>query len=241
MPETALDVVTDALRELRVINAVDAPSGEDAALGLTRMNGLLDLWNAQPESAAYADVILSRLLTIALQPHTIGPSGATWTVSQRPIRILAASVILENDYHRPITVHHGLAWWHGLVDPTLTGDIPTDLAYDPAWPNGNIYFYPEPAAIFTVELLVRTVLAQLALSDTFTLPPGYRRTLMLTLAEDLAKPFGVAVHPETTRQAALARDITFGVNRQTPALATADYGLGADGGDDYDYRVGPLG
>lgn len=241
MPETANDIVVDSLRELRVLNAVDPPGPEDAALGLTRLNGILDLWNADPASTAYADVILSQLLTIGLQPHTIGPSAATWAVDQRPLRILAASVILENDYHRPITVHHGLAWWHRLTDPTLSGDIPTDLAYDPAWPNGNVYFYPEPAAILTVELLVRTVLAQLAAGDPFTLPPGYRRALMLTLAEDLAKPMGVALHPDTKIQAREARDLVFGANRQIPSLETADYGIGSECADEYDYRVGPLG
>jgi hypothetical protein len=111
------------------------------------------------------------------------------------------------------------------------------MFYEPGWPNGRIWFWPLNSTTQSIELLSRIVLANLALATTFTLPPGYRAATVLTLAEDLAPAFQVAVSPMTVEKARQARARIFGNNDVTPRLVTADAGMPGGGGG-WDYRTG---
>src|SRR5574343_1563542 len=105
MPTTALDIVTMALRDLGITNAVDPPSAEDAAFALSKLNVLLDNWNAERQ-AVYEDVFASYTLTPSLAPHTIGPSG-TFNVAQRPVSLEGCNLILTSTTpvtRTPITI-----------------------------------------------------------------------------------------------------------------------------------------
>lgn len=64
-----------------------------------------------------------------------------------------------------------------------------------------------------------------ALADTLTLPKGARPALLLTLAEQIAPSFRVAVDPILVRDAAQARADYFASARRAPALETRDSGL----------------
>lgn len=229
---TAAEIVNDALREIRVINAVDAPSSEDAALGLFRLNKILDNLNAE-RRFIYADVIATYTLTPSLSPHTIGPTASTptWIATQRPETIEAANLLIGVQRY-PITIRP-YEWRMGLSDPTLDSAIPTDVAYEKAWPLGKLHFYPVPSTAYSVELLTRQILASLAAQDTFTLPPGYQDLITLTLAEDLAPAMNTPLAETTVRNAQRARARVYTANGVTVPLATRD--LGAPGGGDGSY------
>lgn len=229
------DICTDALRELGVVNAVDAAGGEDMALAVFRLNRILDSRNAE-RRGVYASTISTFTLTPSLQPHTIGPTGATWTfATARPEEIEAANLVFA-DTRSPITLRDK-AWWMNLGSPETESDIPTDLYYEKAWPLGKLRFYPVPNAAYEVELLCRVVLAAVAQETTFTLPPGYQEDLTLTLAEDLAAPFRVPAPQTLPMRAAMARARVIRANATTPRICTADAGLPGDGGNDFDYRT----
>lgn len=237
---TVLDLITDSLRELRVINATDAPASEDADLGLRRLNLIVDDWNAQRE-AIYAETFSTFVLVPATQPHLIGPSGTTgWdTVTQRPVAISRASLIIGTARY-PIAVRDR-TWYAGLYDPELTGAQPSDLWYEPDWPNGKCYFYPVPSSAYSVELLLRTILAPFTLAATLSMPPGYEHGLMLTLAEQLAPSFGQAAQltPQTVREASRLRAVIQMNNKPDVHISTVDAGMPqAGGGRRGDYRTG---
>lgn len=229
------DIVTDALREIGVLNAVDPPSGEDGALGLFRLNKILDNWNAE-RGAVYADTITPYTLTPALQPHTIGASGGTWTAAVRPVSIEGANLV-NGDIRYHVRLRDA-AWWMALSDPELTSAIPTDLYYEPAWPLGKVWLYPVPTTAYQFELQTRVLLAAVALSDTFTLPPGYQDALTLTLAEDLSGPLRVPLSPKTEQNAQKARGRVFGNNSRPLPLRTWDSGMPGSIGSAFDYRIG---
>lgn len=229
----ARTLITQALIELGVINAAEAPSSEDAELGLARLNLILDDWNAE-YGALYAETIDSYELDPGTSPHTFGPTGATFTLTQRPVSVRSANLVIDG-IRVPLALRDA-AWWMGLTDPTTQGQ-PSDAYYEPAWPNGQLYLWPVPDAADTLELLTRTALAQVTLDTDMSLPPGYLSALTLTLAEQLAAPFQVQAAPMTLRNADKARARIFAHNSRIPRLMTRDAGM-PGGGSAFDYRTG---
>jgi hypothetical protein len=238
MPFTYGDLVTDAYCELNILGAGEVLSPEDAAFGLGKLNRLIDLWNAKGQ-AVYNDVLNPFTLTTSLSPHTIGPTGATWTLSQRPVKLTAATLVI-NGTRRPITVHNGdVGWYTSLALPALSGD-PTDVYYEPDWPNGKLYFYPVPSNAYSVELWARVVLASVAAADVFSQPPGYREAMTLTLAESLGPAYpNAVVSADLKTHARDARATIFGNNDVTPRIATVDGGMPRSGPrGSFNYRTG---
>lgn len=236
MPDTALTICEEAADELQVRGAGQTLASEDADTLLVTLNRLLDSWNAK-RRAVYGDTFNTYTLQAALAPHTIGASGATWTVTQRPVTIEAAQLV-EDGIGRPIIVRDA-AWWAAQQSKELTGD-PTDVFYDADWPLGRLFFWPVPDAAKTVELWTRVLLAQLTLATTFTMPPGYKDAVVLTLAEKSAVKFGKSVPVELAHLAREARALIFGNNDRVPSLVTADAGIPGGCGRPYDYRSGPF-
>jgi hypothetical protein len=229
MSLTIQDLVTDAFRELGVLNAVDPPTGEDSTLGLFRLNKILDNFNADRD-ALYAQVFTSLTLSPGVNPHTIGPSGATVTVSQRPVSIEGAQLIVGANYS-PIKVRDR-DWYRARTNPSLQSAVVTDLFYEPSFPNGSIYFQPVPSSPYSVLLDVRVVLAAVTLADVFTFPPGYQDFLTMLLAIDLSAPMGVAVSPETRHELQVAMARVGRNNIRIPTISTRDAGMprGRSGG-----------
>ena len=238
------DLVTSALRELGIVGMVDTPPAELSALGLDLINRTLDEWNAV-RGAIYADAFSTPVaLTPATNPHTIGPSGATLTATtSRPVSIEGIRLTADNGetYFPPLN-QRDAAWWMGLGAPGTTDPYPTDFYYDPTWPNGAIYFYPEPSsAAVKVQIRYRVVLAQVALADTFTMPPGYLSALLETLKEKLTGlPMFASMSSGTIKDDARnARARAFGNNSRRATITTADAGVGAGGAGCFDITLGP--
>lgn len=228
---TVADLLRDALLEIAVYDPVEDVSPQIQALALLRLNSILDLWNAKRE-ATYTVTYPTFTTTDALSPHTIGPSGATWTVStQRPMEILAANRILSSGTSLariPLNIRDQ-QWWINQPTPNIEDGIPTDLYYSPSWPNGSVYLWPVPNAAFTMELQVRTILGQLATADDFSLPPGYQRALTLTLAEDLTSPLSVPLSVSLVQKGRDARSAIFGANDGPVRIVTRDAGMPSAG------------
>lgn len=239
---TASDICRAALLDLNVFEPSDPVGNDDLAFVLTKLNRILDRWNAD-RAAVYADQFLSATLTAALSPHLIGPTGSTTLiVTQRPVSIEGASLVLATANSPEVTITlRDLAWYQSLTVPALAGAQPTDLYYNPAWPNGKLYFYPVPSAAVAVSLTVRVVLAQLALADTFTLPPGYQDALTLTLSEAIGPTYEKPITKDLKDQAREARETIFLANTTVPRLETQDSGMpmaGGGGGGSGTYYTG---
>lgn len=226
---TGADLVKLALQEIAVLNAVEDPGGEDADTGLAKCNLILDRWNVQ-RKCAFAETLTPYALTPHLAPHTIGPTG-TWVVVQRPVTIEAINWITGTT-HAPITLRDR-EWYLNLGTPSLEG-IPTDLYYEPSFPNGTLNFYPVPSVSDSIELMVRGLLSAVTLTTQLSLPPGYRDALMKTLAEELVGVMHVPMPQLLPMQAKEARAVIFEANVQVPRL-TSDF---AHGRGSFDYRTG---
>lgn len=224
---------TRALVELNAASAGQPVQPEILALALETLNMILDQCNAT-EGKLYADLFSTFTITPNLNPHTIGPTGATWTYAiNRPNAINQASLILASSANpkphivlTPMTQQQ----FQNLAVPGLATSIPNRFYYDPTFPNGSFYFWTVADTANQVQIATRQLLAQVTAATTFQQPPGYWYALMLMLAKALKSPLR---KPWTMEQETLltqACALAFGNNGPDLTLATADFGMPRTGG-----------
>lgn len=241
------DLITDALTEIRVARAGDVLSPEDQALGLLRLNRILDRLNLD-EGGVWTVNFQTFTITPNLQPHTIGPTG-TWTVPRRPQRIVGANLVLNTSTPNvlfPIRIVDD-QWWLQQPVPALSTAIPEALYYSPDWTqdgtpdNGSCYFWPVPNTAYDIRLELAVTLAPTTVTETFSLPPGYQELLTLMLAEDLSGSFGQPVTPDLARRVSQSKAAVLSRNVRPIAVASRDSGMpGGDPGGDYVFWLGPM-
>lgn len=239
MPFTALNLCEDAAREIGIFGEGNSLLSADANFFLGVFNRLLDNWNAE-RAAVYASAFNTFTLTAGLSPHTIGPTGGTFTLAVRPVSLVSASLILSGGslpIYKTLNVRDA-QWWDAQTVPTLSTSIPTDVYYQPDWPLGKLYFWPVPSTAYQVRLETRVLLAQVALGTTIDLPPGYRDALTLTVAEQACRAFGRPVTPDLASSAAKSRARVFANNDVTPILVTHDSGMPSGHGSYLNWRSG---
>lgn len=236
----ALDLIKESLIEINAHAPGESLSSEEASFALSKLNAILDTWSSRP-IMAYVVEFNEYTLTPNLQPHTIGPSGATFTATQRPVKIESASLILNTsapDVHVPLRIVDKDEWARVMI-PAMTSTMPGDLYYAPTFPNGSIYLWPVPTVAYGLKIETWGLLAQIAtLATAVNLPPAYKEALVLTLALRLAPAFGKRPSDMTLAAHLKAMAAVQGPNTQAPKIMTRDIGVpGGDGGL-YDIRTG---
>lgn len=212
-----------AAQELNVLLPGETLSANDGTALLRKLNQLFGEWNTRKQ-AIYRSVKTTYTLTPSLNPHTFGPSGATFTVSQRPVALDAVNLILSGGSSTPIELHD-VTWYRDLPMPSITSTIPTDGYYDPSHPNGSLYLYPVPTSAYDIEVWAPMVFETVALSDTVTFPQGYEGAIIDTLAEDAAELLGREPGQKLMERARRRRAAIFALNDPTPSLMTIDGGM----------------
>lgn len=224
---TALDLIKEALMEIGVYSQGETPSAADAAFGLSKLNRALDSWNAKKLNL-YNVEFNSYTLVPSLQPHTIGPTGATFTVAQRPVRIENAAIILTTSspsVRCPLNIRND-DWWANLRVRDILTTLPTDLYYSPSWPNGSLFLWPVPTTAYGIELETWTALGQIAnLTTPISLPPGYQDAITYTLALTLCPAFAKQPDPILEVAWQKAMQIIQSVNSTAPLMSTRDFGM----------------
>lgn len=195
---TALDIIKAAMMEIGALAGGENPSTDDEAWVLQKLQRLIDRYNAR--RPMIYNVNFSRFtLPTNISPVTIGPGGAAdFTVVQRPVELIAASLILAggSEVEIPIAVRDD-AWWADNRLKSLTSTYPTNVYYSPDWPIGKLYFWPIPTAVNDVRLEMRTVLAQVTgYGTTVNLPPAYWDAIVYPLAISLCPSFERSASPE---------------------------------------------
>lgn len=194
-----LDIIKSALQELGVLDASESPSAADAQWGLTKLQRIVDRYNARL-SMIYNVNFTTFTLPAGPNPVTIGP-GATLDVNQRPVSIPTIGLVLDggnSGVELPLNPRDQ-DWWANNRIKGLTSTLPTDFYYSPDWlvqnddsQWGQIFFWPVPTASHQIILQSRQVLgAYTAITDDFTMPPGYWDLLVYELAITLSPSFGV--------------------------------------------------
>lgn len=200
------DLYAESFQELNCFQPGQSIPQPQAKLATSLINEILDNWDAE-RAKVWCEVFASFTLTPSLSPHTIGPSGATFTVAARPETLEGAYLVLNTSTPNvlvPITLID-YQQYQALSVPSIATSIPTALYYEKDWPNGKLFFYPIPNTAYGVRFTLRTLLGQVVQTGSLNMPPGYKAALKYTLSELLATPMGRGVPDETAKQGRLAR------------------------------------
>jgi hypothetical protein len=317
-PITALDLISDAILEAGIFAAGEPLAAEDTAFGLSKLNRLLDAWNAEklnifaidfnqyvlvpsvsPLTIGQAAIITSAAITggvalyaaqntfklgqfvdiagclnavfnvsgafiiaatptnfqvvssnpdVAAQAQTTAKSVFTGnpiptfaTATQRPVKILSASIIQNGvKVSRPNIRDDD--WWANNTVTQITSSVPTDLYYSPDFPNGQIFLWPIQSAPYILELETEVNLADIPdLTYPFFLPQGYRDAITYSLAESLCPSYDVPTAKVLMLAEAARRGkaLIQGMNSTSPRIVTRDSGIpGGRGGGYFNWLNG---
>jgi hypothetical protein len=242
--ETALDLISDALREIGILGSdtQDAEPG-DAQLALRYLNRMIAAHNVIPGS-----IFTSRKDTYSLvanqQSFTIGvdPAGVLVPDFQgaRPSSI--KNIVLQFQTtptvvrDAPMIEITDQEWASKRL--TQVYAIPKHFYYEKSYPLGRIWFYPAPSAAYTVEVWSDQDAVRIAnLYDPISYPPEYGEFWLYQLALRLCTPFGKAVPQLVMELAHQAMTRVTATNIKAPFLGT-DPALTQGGDSGYNYLTG---
>jgi hypothetical protein len=211
---TALDLIKRAHRLIGVYSIGEAPSADECSTSLEALNAMLDSW-ANESLMIYAATLDSITLTPGQGLYTVGPTGSTVTV--RPISVDESSYIEWNGISYPLDVVT-LQEYNAICLKSLQTTMPYVLWYQPAMPDGQVTLYPAPSASMTLKLWSWKALGSVGLTDTFTLPPGYKKAIAYNLAAEIAPEYEVGISPAVAKGAVMSKKLLKRTNLQVPTL-----------------------
>jgi hypothetical protein len=176
---TAVEIVQDAMAWLNRLSPGETLNADDLSRGFDRLNTIVDKWSAT-RAFLYKSVITS-----ATQTGNITLAAGSWAAI--PVGTEIVSISVDGDEISQITMQQ----YASLEDVTTTGS-PTFWAHDGL---ANIYLVPVANAD-AMELLHRTTVTAFADTTTnYTMPPGYKAALGITLACSLASVYNPGILP----------------------------------------------
>jgi hypothetical protein len=187
MAQTASTIITRAARALGFLGRSATLSAGDANDGLVIFQAMLDSWSNE-KLLSFVVLEQSFPLVVNQAAYTIGPSGANIT-APRPLNISQAYVQDSGGNNFLFSIWPRDTWnsMMGNRGPTITSQIPTDMFYDPQYPNGVINIFPTPLIAYTVFFdTTQDQEAFPALTTAFAMPEGYERAYVTNLAVELA-------------------------------------------------------
>lgn len=213
---TALALIEAAMSKIGMLDAGETASAEDAALGLLRLNSLIDAWETE-SMFCYTTTDTVFTLAAGTTSMTIGP--AMQIDMARPVRILSGSFGRSgaNDYRLdPVSEPE----YNKISLKSAASSIsPRVCFYDGGTPTGILYFWPAPSEAIEVHLVTPEPGGQAVdISTSYLFPPGYQRALEFNLALELAADFGAQVSPFVMGEARNSKRVLKRTNARTPQL-----------------------
>lgn len=143
----------------------------------------------------------------------------------RPLHIRDAFVRITTSgsaYDYPITIDH-IDQYASIGLKSLSGPWPTHLYYDPLYPLGKLYFYPNPSTAGELHLWCDSIMQNLtSLNETLNIPQGYSHALKTNLALLLAPEYGAEITPDLRGQALAAKAYIKNLNAVVQPVSTFD-------------------
>lgn len=178
--------VTQLLKSAyRLIMGDDDPNTDDLNNGMAVLNAMLNEWSTR-RSGIYTVTKENHTLTIGVGEYAIGTGADIDTL--RPIRILDA-YLGDNGADSGILIVDR-EWYNRRSDKNSNG-TPSELYYEPTYPNGTIRLHPKPSGAFVLNIDSQKALAQYThITNDVNLPPEYETALKFNLAIDWANELG---------------------------------------------------
>lgn len=210
---TALDLITDALLEIGVASVGESVPSEDANLGLSTLNSLLEAWSTQNLNV-YASVDATYTLVPGQATYTVGLSGNF--NGPRPLSVEDSAYVRYQGNDYPVDLIDNDRY-NAIPVKSQSGILPDVVQFNPAYPLATFTFFPVPTQAITFTFTSNVLFTStLTLATVLTLPPGYYRALRLNLALELAQRYGRQLGAQTLKLAATSLGDLKRANKRTP-------------------------
>lgn len=188
---TYSDICQSALKEINVLAAGETMTAEDADGARDNLNLLIDQWAAQ-RLQIYSVTRTTFTITSGVNTYLVAPAAVVNIA--RPVYVEHVNYIdtsLSIPLERQMFALTDDAY-AALPLKTLTAVLPTSYYYNPTFPSGTLILWPTPtSATLQGAMYAATAIAQAgALTDSLSMPPGYKRMMVKNLAVDLAYSYG---------------------------------------------------
>lgn len=176
-----LDLITAALVTVKALAIGETPGPDMTTDALDKFNDVLEALSIQ-NLAVYASVDTVVPLVANQAAYILGPAG----VGQRPLSMdsIDSARTTFGGVDFPLEIVSDVDY-DALAVKAVPG-IPEWGALDNDYPNATLTLYPVPyqAGVLTVTQRQKFTAAG-AITDTFDMPPGYKRLIRLMLAWEL--------------------------------------------------------
>jgi hypothetical protein len=206
-----------ALLDSGIIGQGQTASSEDVNNGYTRLQWMIQQWQRQ-RYLTFHLINLQLTSTGQTTPYSIGPGGQ-FVVGTRPDRLengcffrqLVQSSPNQVDY--PLELLESFEDYNRIVLKALA-TFPGYVFYDPAYPLGNLYFWPIPQAnLYLMNVLIKCTLIDIITSAGLqtvldaVLPNEYFQAIYLSLAEILRTAYRLPLDPALAGRAKASREV----------------------------------
>lgn len=236
---TVRDIGTDALRELGVLATGEVATADDLQYAIDALNRLVDQW-ASERLMIYTVTRTTKALTSGTQNYSVGTGGdfnVARPVFVNDLRYSDSSTSPSQEYSLSSLTDDA---WALISQKTLTGSLPSAYYYNPTFPTGTISFWPVPTSTTLTGVLYapQQVAEFTTLSQTISLPPGYRRMLVKNLAVELGPSYERAIGVDLKDQANDAKTVVKRANTRLMDMSIEAAALGSARNHAYDINLG---
>jgi hypothetical protein len=222
----ALDLITLALKDIGALGIGQAISADDTADALATLNMMLGQW--QGERLSVYHLVDTAISSTGAQSYSVG-NGGDFNVL-RPIKINAAYARMNAGSSTPIDYPVEIISAredYARIALKALQSFPSLAYYDPAFPLGNLIFYPVPSNAFELHIVTMEALPQFATPATvISLPPEYMAAIRYNLAIWLAPSYQIEPQRSLIGLAVNAKRIVKRMNTSIQAM-TMPRGLGS--------------
>lgn len=198
---TAADIIVLSLKDIGVLGEAETPSAEMADDALTTLNQMLSMWQVD-NLYIYAQSATTFTPNGALS-YTVGTAGTV--AMDRPASIDAA-YYNDGSTDHPIELLNTFEEYQSISSKTQAGS-PSVAYYQPTYPLGILYLYPQPAS-GTVKLLTKVKLPTYAAqADALTIPPEFEMVVRYSLCEHLSIAMSAQLRPDIAAMAQKTRKL----------------------------------
>lgn len=238
---TARDLITASLRLIGVIGSGQTPSATEATDGLASLNSLLSTWRTE-RLMVFAVTFQNFPLIAGRKKYTMGPGGDFNTA--RPTRI--EKVMLQYPQgsnptlNLPVPILN-IDQYNAFSVPDTQSTIPQFIYIDGEYPARNLYLYPVPTLVNSLNIYTWEQLESFAsLDDSLSFPDGYERALRYNLAVDLAPEYGIDPLATVVQRAVDSKASIAAMNNSYTPLLRSDPGT-TDALTGFNYLTGESG
>lgn len=189
MTTSVHDICTDALQKIGAVAIEETPTAAELQGAMTRLNEMIEAWNTE-RLAVYGVSQEVFSLIAGKQTYTMGVGGDFNT--SRPVRI--EKIITRDSGNADFACHHTEDYqeYSQIVTKFTQSSLPQLVWDDGDFPLRTLHYWPVPsdASYSSVIFAMRQISGFTSLSDTVTVPPGYKRALKYNLSIELGPEYG---------------------------------------------------